>query len=137
MRTSDATHYRHIRRGTGTSIINNPSGIGQGQIANGATEYFEIGGADDGITSCQIRWFDNTSSATITLETCNLPASEVTYNSTTAQDWCAEPVTITGPTGVAAGTFMLHFGNSGSKRHRLKVVTAAITQLELVSYGVH
>jgi hypothetical protein len=143
MRTGEGSHYRHIRSGTGASIIPNPGGTTSGRLTttNGvgatATHYFEIGGADDGITSCQIMWDDATSAATITLETTNLGVSEVAYDSLLANKWSVEPVVITGPVASAAGSFMCHIGNNGAKRNRLKVVVTANTNLDIVSYGIH
>lgn len=120
---------------------NTRSGSGQLTTTNGvdggANHYFEVGGADDHVLSVLIRWFDATSSATITLETTNYPVGEVAFNSETAGEWAAESATITGPTGAAAGCSMLHIVNSGSLRHRLKVVAAANTQLELLPNGIH
>lgn len=144
MRTGTGTHFRHLRRTiTGVAQPNPNPRTGSGQltttngVGGGATHYFEVGGADDHVLSIMIRWFDATSSATITLETTNLSGGEVAFDSTTAGDWCAESATITGPTGVAAGCSMLHIVNSGSSRHRLKVVVAANTQLEIIPHGIH
>lgn len=144
MRTGDATHFRHTRRGTGSTLVPNTnpnSGSGQltatNGVSSGPNHYFEIGGSDDGITSTMIRWFDSTSSATITLETTNLPVTESAFNSTTATEWAPEPVVITGPVASASGCFMLHMGNNGAKRNRLKFVVAANTSIEIISHGVH
>lgn len=143
MRTGEGTHYKHIRSGTGASIIPNPGGTTSGRltttngVGGGAVHYFEIGGADDGITSCQISWNDATSSATIILETTNLGTSDAATDSTSAEEWSVEPVVITGPTATAAGSFMCHIGNNGARRNRLKVTVAANTNIKITSYGVH
>lgn len=147
MRTGASSHYRHIRRGTGASLEFNPysgTGAAHGQLTTtngesaGATHYFEVGGGDDCITSVMIRWTDATSSAAITLETTNLPLTLAAHNVAAGSSWYPETtVSITGPTATAAGCFMLHMGNNAARRNRLKVVVAATTQLEIISYGIH
>ena len=140
MKTGTGKIYRHIRR---SGVLNPNPNTGNGGLTttNGvggtAVHYFEIGGSDDSITSCMIRWFDATSSATIVLETTNLSVAEAAYNSTNLQDWFTEPYPVAGPVAAAAGCFMLHFVNSGSNRHRLKVTVAANTSLDLIPGGVH
>lgn len=138
MKTGDGTHFTHIRRGTGATLVPNPyPGGTSGQLANPSTTYFEIGGMNDGITAVMIRWTDATSAATITLETTNLNPTDAPIGDAAGSIWCPEPVVITGPVGAAAGCFMLHLGNNAAKRNRLKVVTTAVTQLEIWGHGVH
>lgn len=144
MKTGDGTHFSHIRRGTGASLVPNPyPGGTSGQLTTtngvsaGAVHYFELGGMNNQVTATMIRWTDATSSATIVLETTNLSPADAAITSVNASEWAVEPVVITGPTGVAAGSFMLHFSNNAARRNRLKVTVAANTQLEIHSHGMH
>ncbi len=144
MRTGTGKSYRHLRRTiTGAAQPNPNPNTGTGQltttngVGGGANHYFEIGGADDSVSAIMIRWFDATSNATITLQTTNLSVGESAFNSEVATEWANETATITGPTGVAAGCSMLHIADSGAYRHRLKVVAAANTQLEIIPTGIH
>jgi hypothetical protein len=133
MRTSDSTHSRYIRR---TSVPDANPNHTSGKVASGATVYFELGGQGDEITSVMLRWFDATTSGTFTLQSTNAPFPEVTSTSTTASDWFEEGATITNPGGTAVGCFMLHLGNSGAKRLRLKYVAAADSELDIIPSGV-
>lgn len=144
MRTGTGKSYRHVRRTSGGAALPNPNpntGVGQltttNGVGGGANHYFEFGGADDSVTAVMIRWFDATSSATITLQTTNLSVAETAFNSEVATEWANETATITGPVGAAAGCFMLHIADSAAYRHRLKVVVAANTQLEIIPTGIH
>ena len=134
-RTADSTHARHVRR-TG---FNNPmpGGTNGNLTAAGGPYHFEIGGSDDLVTSVQIRWFDDTSNATIAHYTCNLPVSEVAVTSTSAADWVLEPTVVVGPTGAAAGSSMLHLSVNGAKRNKLVVTPSANTEMEIISHGVN
>lgn len=134
MRTSKSTHYPFVR----------VTGIGLGGFAAG-THYVEIGGVDDLVQSIHIAWPDAVSSATITLESSNFgvmdsaPAVGDPMARSTETDgyrWYAETAAaITGPAATAAGSFMLHVGNTGARRLRLKIVAAALTQLYIIGHG--
>lgn len=133
MRTAKSTHYPKIRI----------TGTGDGAFAVG-THYVELGGVDDLIQSVQISWPDAVSSATITLESSNFGVTEsapgsgvptARYDETDGYRWATEPVTITGPSASAAGSTMIHLGNVGSRRLRLKIVAAAVTQLYILGHG--
>lgn len=133
MRTAKSTHYPIIRI-TGTK---------DGAFAIG-THYVEIGGVDDLVQAVQISWPDGVSNATITLESSNFLVTEsapatgdptARSTETDGYRWATEPVTITGPTASAAGSFMLHIGNCGARRLRLKIVATAITQLYILGHG--
>ena len=138
MKTGDGTHFVHVRRGTGATLVPNPNpNSGSGQLANPSTTYFEIGGMNDGVQSVMIRWTDATSAAAITLETTNLSPADAAVTAAAGSIWFPEPAVITGPAASAAGCFMLHLGNNGAKRNRLKVVTTAVTQLEIWPHGIH
>src|SRR5574338_1555718 len=105
MRTGTGKSYRHIRR---DGVLNPNPNTGQGKmtttngVGGGAVHYFEIGGSDDSITSCMIRWCDATSSAVIILETTNLSVAEAAYTSTNMQDCYTEAAVVGGPIAVAA-----------------------------------
>jgi hypothetical protein len=133
MKTGDGEHFRHTR--TATAANPNPNS-GTGTMAAG-TYYFEVGGMNDGISAVQIRWTDATSAATVTLETTNLSVSEAAFDVAAGSLWSTEPVVITGPVGAAAGTFMIHLGNNGAKRNRLKWVVTATTSMEIIPHGIH
>ncbi len=140
MRTADSTHPRHTRRstvanafpGSGTGVMTTTNGV-----SAGAVHYFEIGGADDLVTSVFIRWFDATSNAAIVLQTTNLPVGESAYNSTSTTEWATETTVITGPVATAAGCTMVHLSNNAARRNRLKVTVTATTELEIIANGIH
>jgi hypothetical protein len=82
------------------------------------------------VGSLHIRWPDATTSAVLTVEQSNDP--DVLINSTTAGEWIPEAdinTAIVSPTGAGAGGTMVHAGNNGAVRSRLKVVAAAVTSL--------
>lgn len=110
------------------------------EVAAAATKYVEIGVDGSGLHSVQIGWPDAVSSATITLHTSNWPREEVAFDSTSAMHWYDEstapvPVTITGPSAAAIGGCLVHLGNVGAKRGRLKIVAAATTKLWILPHG--
>ena len=136
MRTSDSSHFYHIRR---TNVHNPCSHTGSGKIASGATAYFEIGGQEDITTSVMFRWMDATTSGTFTLETSNLKWDVLDFDSTDATAWSTEPdvnAEIVNPSGMAAACSMLHLGNVGVRRMRVKYVAAADSEIEIISFGV-
>jgi hypothetical protein len=147
MRTSKSTHYPFIRV-TGAANPYDVTKTGVMTTTNGvsgtAVHYVEIGGVDDLVQSVQISWPDATSSATIVLQSSNFgvtadaPATGGPVARSTEVDgyrWADESVTITGPTASAAGSFMLHLGNVGSRRLRLKITVIANTQLYILGHG--
>lgn len=109
------------------------------QVANGATAYVELGVGGSLVAAAHLRWFDATSNATVTLETTNLPPEDAATDAAAANgNWVPEAsVTVTGPTGAAAGGSMLHLGNIGSRRARLKLVAAANCDLQVIPHGKH
>jgi hypothetical protein len=140
MRTADTTHSRYIRR---TDVPdpnpNHTSGkcTTTNGVSNTSTHYFDIGGCDDEITSVQFRWLDSTTSGTFTVESTNLPVTEALYDDAAGSKWYPEStLVITSPSASAAGTFMLHIGNSGTKRLRVKYVALANSEIEIVPFGV-
>jgi hypothetical protein len=108
-------------------------------IPDATTKYFEVGGQGALIHSVQIRWPDAVSSASITFETSNYEPSEAPVGDAGAAGvWFEESsVPIAGPDATAAGGTMIHLGNLGAQRCRLKVVTAAVTSLEILTNGKH
>lgn len=146
MRTSKSTHYQYIRvTGQANPYVGAASGVmtTTNGVSGTAVHYVEIGGVDDLIQSVQIAWPDATSSATIVLESSNFLVTTdapgtLPYARTTEVDgyrWSSESVSITGPVGAAAGSFMLNIGNSGVRRFRLKITVAANTQLYILGHG--
>lgn len=111
------------------------------EIATSTTKYHEICVGSAGLHSVQIGWPDATSNATIKLETSNLPKDVATDISTNAMHWYDEstapdsPVAIVGPAGSAAGNTLIHLGNIGAKRARLKIETSAATKLYITTHG--
>jgi hypothetical protein len=100
-----------------------------GVIANGATQFVPVV-VVDGCVGAHIKWPDATSSATITLELSS--DREATLTSVAAGEWLASGVTVTGPTGVAAGGSLVNVENVRQLRGRLKIVAAATTTLEIL-----
>lgn len=105
----------------------------RGKIASGVTLYVEVpvrNGVDGGrFLGCQVAWLDATSSATITLEL-------TSYRHAGAQDtsatmWIDSGLTFTGPAATAAGGLLINVENVRQLRARLKIVTAAITTLDI------
>lgn len=107
------------------------------QVAAAATAYRELGIAASLVESIHLQWFDAVSSATVTLETTNLPPEDAaTDAAASAGNWIPETtVTITGPTGAGAGGSMTHLGNIGARRARLKIVAAANCDLRATPHG--
>jgi hypothetical protein len=147
MRTSKSTHYPFIRV-TGAANPSFPTTTGVMTATNGvsgtAVHYVEIGGVDDVIQSIQISWPDAISSATITLQSSNfLVTTDVPLagqaiarsDEVDGYRWADESVSITGPVAAAAGSTMIHVGNCGARRLRLKITVTANTQLYILGHG--
>lgn len=98
-------------------------------IASGATIYVPVPIRDNCI-GVHILWRDAVSSATITLE---LSSTEAAAQSSSAADWgtAANSPTITGPAATGAGCAIVTVTNVNQRQARLKIVTAAITNLEV------
>jgi hypothetical protein len=128
-------HARFIRR---TGVIDPNSRHTSGKVANGDTVYFEFHVEDDLVTSIQFRWLDATTAGTFTVESSNLEYAEAGPDIVAGSSWFPEAaLTITSPTGVAAGTFMLHISNYGVKRLRVKYVATADSEIEVLAWGIH
>lgn len=101
-------------------------------LTHPATQYVELNVQETGLASVFLRWFDGTSSATVTIETTDLPKEEAAFDSTVATEWAPEAsVVIAGPSGSAAGAETVHLGNNGATRMRLKIETVATTDVEV------
>jgi hypothetical protein len=100
-----------------------------GTIANGVTQYIEVSDASLGnLGSLHIRWTDATTVATVTAEQTNDWTASATAAGV-AGLWLPEPdinAAIVNPTGAGAGGCIVHVGNNGAGRMRLKIVTAAV-----------
>ena len=109
-----------------------PDPIFQGRLASGVTEYYEVS-VRAGTIGLHIGWFDAVSSATITIELTSVPG--VAANSTVAWHWKDSGVSITGPAATAIGAASINIENVRQIRARIKIVTAAITQLGIWEQG--
>lgn len=109
---------------TGNNIISSLS-----NLASGVTVYVPVPIRDNNI-GCHILWRDAVSSATITLE---LSSTEASPSSTSAADWgtASNSPTITGPAATGAGCAIVTVTNINHRQARLKIVTAAVTSLEV------
>jgi hypothetical protein len=98
-------------------------------LANGATAYVPVPIRDNSI-GVHILWTDAVSSATITLE---LSSTEASPTSGSASDWGtgANSPTITGPAATGAGCAIVTVTNINQRQARLKIVAAAVTNLEV------
>lgn len=103
----------------------------KGTVANAATQYvgLKICG---GTIGAHIAWLDATSSATITLElSCFNNDDAAVGDAGSAWEWIGSGVSITGPSGAAAGGSLLNVENVRQYRARLKIVAAANCSFEI------
>lgn len=105
----------------------------KGTVANGATLYVGVPLDDASIVSLQLAWKDGVSSGAFTFETTNFPASEAPVDTAgSAWLWKTEPaVSITGPSASSGNSTVVHIGNLGATRGRIKFVAAANSNLEI------
>jgi hypothetical protein len=102
----------------------------KGRIASGATVYVPVPIHKDGggrWIGAQLSWLDATSSATVTLELTNTEAAYTQDGA--AHEWKDSAVSITGPAAAAAGSTLIAIENVRFRRARLKIVTAAVSQI--------
>lgn len=111
----------------------NPPPLFKGVLTHPTTKYVGLPMGAASVLALHVAWLDATSSATITLETTEFPASEAPVEEAgAAWEWFSETgITITGPTAAAASSSMTHMSNVGASRARLKIVTAATCDLEV------
>lgn len=103
----------------------------KGTVANAATQYvgLKICG---GTIGAHIGWLDATSSATITLELSSFNNDDAPVDAAgSAWEWRDSGVSITGPSGVAAGSSLVNAENVRVHRARLKIVAAADCSFEI------
>lgn len=98
----------------------------RGLVPTSTTFYIEVP-VRDGKLGAHIGWTDGTSSATITLELTSHIGAGIA--DPTAWTWKDSGVSITGPAGSAAGASLVNVENVRQRRARLKVVTAAVSNL--------
>jgi hypothetical protein len=98
-------------------------------IPSGTTLYVPVPIRDNCI-GAHVLWRDAVSSAAITLE---LSSTEAAAQSGSAADWGtgANSPTITGPAATGAGCAIITVTNINQRQARLKIVTAAITNIEV------
>jgi hypothetical protein len=84
----------------------------------------------NGTIGAHIGWLDAVSSATITVETSSIPGVSVT-TAGSAWQWKDSALTFTGPAASAIGALSINIENVRQKAARLKIVTAAVCQLEI------
>ena len=101
----------------------------QGRIASGATIYVPVP-IRNGALGVHIGWPDAVSSATITLELSSRDGIAVTVAGTGDQ-WFDSLVVIVGPAASAAGSAPVNVENCRQRLARLKIVTAAVTTLDI------
>jgi hypothetical protein len=106
-----------------------PGVLFSGRIPTSTTIYVPVP-IRDGKIGAQIGWPDAVSSATITLELSSAPASPSVAGR--ADHWTTESgVSITGPAASAAGSTTVNVENVRQKQARFKIVTAAVTFLDI------
>lgn len=120
---------------------------GAAVLSGSTTYYYAIGGESSPLNSVQVKW-DTTLNAVITVEDTNTLTADVSLFDATAGNWIQENPTTAyvGVTGGAvanltvtvalttAGGCMIHLGNTGARRTRLKVV---VTTGGTVSVSCH
>ena len=120
---------------------------GVATLASSSTYYYPVGGESSPLNSVWIKW-DATLNAVFTVEDTNARSEDVTHYDVTAGNWIQEnPTTayvgITGGTvsnltvtvaSATAGGCLIHLGNSGARRTRIKAV---VTTGGVVAVGCH
>jgi hypothetical protein len=109
------------------------SSLFHGTIPTTTTLYVELP-IRDGWIGAQLAWLDATSSATITVELSSFERAAVTIPGD-AWIWKDSGLTFTGPAASAAGSLVINIENVRQRRARLKIVTAAVTTIDLRDGG--
>jgi hypothetical protein len=99
------------------------------RLASSETKYVEVP-IRNGALGVFIGWPDATSNATITLELTSL-ANVSAETAGRASEWRDSGVSITGPAASAEGATVVNVENIRQRRARLKIVTAAVTYLDI------
>lgn len=116
-----------------------PAVLPRQTIANTAVVYAPIPTGYDDLISIHIAWFDATSAATIVLQTSNYDAKDAPLDADETAGgsehlWATESgVSVVGPSAAAAGCSMLHLGNYGAFRSRLKITATADCDMEVLA----
>lgn len=103
-----------------------------GTIPTTTTLYHPIESGGDLVTSIQFYWNDAVSNATITLEGTNFMNVDSYANDTR---WVTLPITVTGPTATGAGSTLVDISGLGVARLRAKIVTTAVTSIQIACNG--
>jgi hypothetical protein len=101
-----------------------------GRLAASETFYIEVP-IRDGRVGLQIAWPDAVSSAAITLELTSFLSVSATVAGA-GRHWKDSGVSITGPAASAEGSSVVNVANVLQRRARLKIITAAVTFLEIL-----
>jgi hypothetical protein len=105
----------------------------------GAVTYVEIDAASRGsLVSVQLRWDATLVTSAIAFETTNLPAQNtgaadgVAFDSAVAGDWKTESSVTFTNAATALGGDLVHVGNCGAMRARLKFTVTTAGALDIV-----
>lgn len=107
----------------------------KGAIATSTTAYIGVPIHGDAI-GLYIAWKDATSSATITLELTSVNATDAPVTTAGTWQWKDSGLTITGPAASAAGSTLVNVENARQTRARLKIVTAAACDFEILDGAI-
>lgn len=105
----------------------------KGTIPTSTTRYIELPIREAGgnrYLGAHVGWLDATSSATITVELSSYRNVAVPVAGS-AWEWIDSGLTFTGPAASAAGGLLINIENIRQERARLKIVTAAVTTLDI------
>ncbi len=111
-----------------------PGLLFQATIPTSTTQYVAIP-VRDGKLGAFISWRNATANATITLELTSHPAGKSPQDPGSAATWSDSGVTITGPAASAAGSVMVNVDNARQRYARLKIVTTAVSPIEVWDGG--
>ncbi len=104
-----------------------------GKIATSTTIYVPVP-VRGGHIGAQVGWPDAVSSATITVEIGSTNAAPTAAG--VADQWTDSGVSFTGPAATARGSFTINIENCRQRFARIKIVTAAVTTLDIWDGGV-
>lgn len=96
-------------------------------VLDTVTKYIPVGGTGSRIHSTQIVWHDTTTAGDLTLESTNQVDADI--DSADDKLWSLEPTVIPSIPGGADGSYMLHIGNSGAVKYRIKFVATADSEI--------
>jgi hypothetical protein len=102
----------------------------KGTLTHPTTKYVGVP-VRGGRVGAHIAWLDATSSATITLEATSFGSTDAPTESAGTYQWKDTGAVITGPAATAAGGALVNQNNIQQRRARLKIVTAATSNLEI------